>query len=163
MSLNTLKEPVFYLDPDPVSGCSHRFIEMAFFNEELSAYTTPGGQTLEALQTRYPGLKVGDFDEVMLANEMFYREQAVCEIDEPTYIEALECLPPLDWVRKGYAESFKMSERITGNTTWIYCRHGERFFRFYGDVRSSWSTIIGRLEEGIRVIDEAKAEVGQQT
>lgn len=161
MTLNQFKEPVFFLDPDRQTGQSHRIIDQAIFNEKVQAYTTYGGQTLEAMQARYPGLKVGDFDDIMSAKEAFYRELGVYEIDEETFMDALECLPPLDWVRKGYVESFKLSELITGNIAWIYCRLGTRFFRFYDNVSLSWEGIALRLDKGIQEIDAAKAAAAQ--
>lgn len=161
MSLNQFKEPVFYLDPDRQSGQSHRFIDQAYFNEKAQAYTSYGGLTLETMQCRYPGLKVGDFNDIMRAKESFYRELGVYEIDEETFMDALECLPPLDWTRKGYAEAFKLSELITGNIAWIYCRQGKRYFRFYDDVSLNWEGIAARLDKGIQEIDAAKAAAAQ--
>lgn len=157
MSLNHYNEPVFFLDPDRQSGLSHRIIDQAIFDQKIQAYTTYSGQTLEAMQVRYPGLKVGDFNDIMRAKEAFYRELGVYEIDEETFMDALECLPPLDWVRKGNAEAFKLSELICGNIAWIYCRLGKRFFRFYDSVSLNWEGIARRLEQGIQEIDAAKA------
>lgn len=161
MSVTKFNEPVFYLDPDRQSGQSHRIIDQAFFNEEAQVYTTYSGQTIEAMQDRYPGLKVGDFNDLMRAKEAFYRELGVYEIDEETFMDALECLPPLDWQRKGHVESFKLSELITGNIAMIYCRLGKRFFRFYDDVKLNWEGVARRLDKGIQEIDAAKAAAAQ--
>lgn len=157
MSVTKFNEPVFYLDPDRQSGQAHRIIDQAIFNEQAQVYTTYSGQTIEAMQARYPGLKVGDFNDLMRAKEAFYRELGVYEIDEETFMDALECLPPLDWQRKGQAESFKFSELITGNIAMIYCRLGKRFFRFYDDVALNWEGVARRLDKGVQEIAAAKA------
>lgn len=157
MSLNTHKEPVFYIDADKASGESHRFIENAVFDAETQAYKTPGGRSFEAMQALYPGLQVGDFDTIMKAKEAFYREQDIYEIDEEAYTSALECLPPVDWCRIVGGESFKMSERLFGNVTSIFCSRGQRYFRFYDDIRLNQEAIMQRLDQGIRAIDTAKA------
>jgi hypothetical protein len=162
MSTSKHKDPIFFLDPDRETGQAHRIIDHAVFSETAQAYTTHAGQTLEAMQERYPGLKVGDFDDIMRARESFYRELGVYEIDEETFMDALECLPPLDWVRKGYIESFKLSELITGNIAWIYCRVGSRFFRFYDEVSLSPEGIARRLDKGIQAIAAATAVAAQQ-
>lgn len=157
MSHKTYKDPVFFLEPDKNSGEPHRLIAMAVFDPDREEYTTSGGQTLHEMHGTYPGIQVGDFDEVILAKEAFYRERGVYEIDETSFNEALNSLPPMDWVRKGGVESFKLSEFIAGNIVWIYCRVGERYFRFYDSYRLNSDGISQRLEKGIQEVDAVKA------
>lgn len=157
MSQTQFREPVFFIDADKATGQSHRIIDQAVFNEESQAYTSFGGKSLADMQVSYPGLQVGEFDEVLLAKEEFYRHQGIFEIDEEAFMDALECLPPVDWKRVGEIESFKLSERLTGNITSIFCRKGQRYFRFYDLITLDSAGIARRLDKGIEEIEAAKS------
>ena len=86
-------------------------------------------QDLTELAKKYPGLAVGKADDVREQIENCLRTQpAPCT--EADWMEALECLPPLDWTRRGGGESFKMSERLSGRMTNIYVRFDGRFWSF---------------------------------
>lgn len=161
MTQDIFKEPVFFIDADKATGQSHRVIETAVFDEATQTYKTPGGATAQAMQARYPGLKVGEFDTVLKDKEDFYRDMGIFEIDEDTFIEALECMPPTDWIRTLGGETFKICERLTGNITTIYCRKGDRFFRFYDDIALKQDGVILRLEQGIQALEAARAAAVQ--
>jgi hypothetical protein len=94
--------------------------------EERGAYSR---ETLAELAKRYPTVTVGDLDEVSrIKEEMMRSDPEPCT--EEQFWEALECLPPVDWVRKGGGESFKMAERLSGCMTRIYARSGDRYWSF---------------------------------
>lgn len=156
MSNNTYKDPVFFLEPDKESGQSHRLIAMAVFDPASQMFKTSGGQTLQEMQLKYPGLKVGDFDAVIESKEAFYRGQGVVEIDAATFKHALGSLPPLGWARKKQFEAFKVSEFVAGNIVWIYCRWKDRYFRFYDSHFIRSGDIMRRLANHIRAVDSAK-------
>lgn len=58
------------------------------------------------------------------------------EITQEQWDYALNVLPPVSWRNDGSAESFKISERLTGAITAIYVRLNERHFTFNDDIRT---------------------------
>jgi hypothetical protein len=65
--------------------------------------------------------------------EDHYRTDPV-EIDAEKWNYALCVLPPVAWHHTGSGESFKMSERLTGNITAIYVQLAQRYFTFNDSI-----------------------------
>jgi hypothetical protein len=102
-------------------------------------------QERSELAKRYPGLEEGEADAVREQIEKCLRTEPVpCAEDEWT--EALECLPPLGWVRRGGGESFKMSERLSGRMTHIYVRYDGRCWTFVDTDDLSHFDIMNRVK-----------------
>lgn len=68
----------------------------------------------------------------------------VSEITRDRYWDMLECLPPVAWNRNGSDESFKMSERTSGNITAIFCRLGDSYYTLEDDMRTPHAEIVRR-------------------
>lgn len=66
--------------------------------------------------------------------EDHHRSEPV-EIDAEKWDYALNVLPPVAWHHTSNGESFKMSERLTGNITAIYVTLNKRYFTFNDSIR----------------------------
>jgi hypothetical protein len=115
------------------------------------------GETLEQLQKEYPGTQLMDIDAADAMVEKAKHEKYVygpIEITEERFTEMLEILPPVGWKRSAGSQSFKMSERMTGNLTAIFCEIGGRYFELCDDTRNSHEWIVRQCQQ---VIDSGKA------
>lgn len=73
------------------------------------------------------GYELVHADEMIRRSEAYYTSDVV-EIDEDRWWEALEVLPPGDWVRTGESESFYCIEFLSGRVTAHYVRIGEKYY-----------------------------------
>jgi len=103
-------------------------------------------KTLAETQAEYDGAEVWDFDKA-IEHKQNEAKTAPKEISAERFEEMLYVLPPVGWKNEGGAESFKMSERWSGNITGIYCRIGERFFEFLDDISLSHDAICKRCKD----------------
>jgi len=97
------------------------------------------GETFEAVLARLnSNLKDGEpvfqvltiddaADQIEEINRVQYCEPWK-EIDEETWWDALEVLPPEKWQTVGGVELFRMMEYLTGSITAHYARLGSRYF-----------------------------------
>lgn len=81
----------------------------------------------EQLSEKYPGIGL-ETQDGFTKQLVDYHRSPVTEIDEESFIRALEVLPPEEWVHDSIGESFKMSEHLTGPVTNVYARMGKRYF-----------------------------------
>ena len=81
-------------------------------------------QTLDEMKTRYPDAEYIKFDDAIRIMEENHC-RPVQETTEAHFWEMLEVLPPAGWKQEANCESFKLSERWSGNITNIYARIGE--------------------------------------
>lgn len=79
------------------------------------------GESLPQLRRRYEGARLSASAQYRQAQEDAYRS-APQPCSEQAFLEALECLPPLDWKSRNGIESFKMSEFYCDGITTIYAR-----------------------------------------
>lgn len=84
------------------------------------------------------------FDEAWSRHETAAKTDPV-EITPERYLDALNVLPPVSWRNDGPAESFKLSERLTGNITSIYVRLEDRYFSFNDDIRTPHTACVERV------------------
>lgn len=91
-------------------------------------------QTLEQIRLKEPQAAIADEATVIAAQEAASTTDAV-EITEDDYHDALDALPPSDYVLVGRTSSFKMSEHLRGRITAVYCHINGRYFSF-DDVAS---------------------------
>lgn len=98
-------------------------------DEAGAIYGLYSGQSLADLNRRYPGAKVTAIDEYTQAHDAALIT-APRPISAEDYQQALEVLPPLDWVRRGDFECFKFVERYSGSITNLYARLGNRYWTF---------------------------------
>jgi hypothetical protein len=102
-------------------------------------------QDRDELSKLHPGLLEDDSSVVRLQIENCLRtEPTPCSEDE--WIDSLECLPPVDWVRRGGGESFKMSERISGRMTKIFARFDSRCWSFVDTGDLTHFEIMNRVK-----------------
>ncbi len=98
-------------------------------------------EDLAAIQKRYPGAVIMSYDEYETK-----RENALItsthEISEERFRYMLEVLPPVSWVSGGGSESFKLSERTSGNITAICCRIKDKFFEFQNVITMQHDAIV---------------------
>lgn len=100
-------------------------------------------ETLEQMRVRYPDAILGELGPVAAASEDMFRSPPV-EIDEDRWMEMLEVLPPVNWVCDSEGESFKLSERTSGNITAIFARIGERYFEMQDSAFMKHEQIIAK-------------------
>lgn len=73
----------------------------------------------------------------------------VREISAETFDDALNVLPPEDWVHARGGQSFKISERIAGSVTAIYVNLQGRYFQFDDHIRTPHEECLKRAAEFI--------------
>lgn len=105
---------------------------------------TYSGETLEEIKLRYPNVVVMDIDAFRTLREDAAKSTPV-QISEESYFDALECLPPLDFVHRGGAESFKMVERYVGRITSVYARIGTTYWSFNDVDTITHQEILARI------------------
>jgi hypothetical protein len=89
-------------------------------------------ETLDQLAQRYPGVVIGEEDSFIEQQERALSTQPE-EIIEAEYHAAMSGpWPPLVWQLGDGVESFKGSEPVEENVTFIYARKGSRYWRFRG-------------------------------
>lgn len=89
------------------------------------------GETQTQIELRFPNVCIMTCDEFRALEEDAYCSAPVL-IDRDAFLDKLGCLPPLKWNNRGHAETFMMSEFMTGRITGIYCRLGNAYFSFFG-------------------------------
>lgn len=107
-----------------------------------------GRKTAAEIEKEYPGAIVMNWEKAAKAKENHWKSP-VEEIDEEKYWYFLECLPPVGWVQKDGAETFKMSERLSGNITGIYAKVDDRYFTFNDSIFTKHEEIMTRVMEFI--------------
>lgn len=104
------------------------------------------GQTIEGVRERYPTIELGEFEAYQAQSEAMLRSDPT-PCTEEHFTSALECLPPLNWIKAFGYESFKMSERLSGRMTSIYVRSDDGCFYSFVDLDSMrHSDIIARVQ-----------------
>lgn len=66
-------------------------------------------------------------------------------IDESHFHEMLNIMPPRDWRRDGYGESFKLSELVTGRIGSIFVQIDDRHFTFQDVVTTPHAECCARV------------------
>lgn len=94
-----------------------------------------GRKTLEEIHQQHPDAQLMGWTEYNRLHNIYWTSDPI-EITEEQFSDALECLPPVRWTNTPEGESFKMSERLSGNITGIYCRIESRFFCFNGPINT---------------------------
>lgn len=105
-----------------------------------------GGRTLAQMRDEYPGVVEADFDTVVAEQDAHWLRPPV-RITHERFIEMLEVLPPEDWQHHSGGESFKLSERTSGNVTMIFCRIGEDYYELQDRVTLTHAQILAKCEE----------------
>jgi hypothetical protein len=107
------------------------------------------GNTLEEIQQRYPGAQRMEKQAAYIAYDEAMRTKYVKSpivISAEEFDNALNVLPPMNWVRKVGTESFKISEFLTGNITSIYARIGDTFYGLADDANLTHDQIIDKCK-----------------
>ena len=66
-------------------------------------------------------------------------------IDKSQFIDMLDVLPPVRWVRNAVVETFQISEKITYNITSIYGRIGEVYMTYDGPCNASQQEVEAKF------------------
>ena len=104
------------------------------------------GETLEEIRNRYPDAEYTEFESAYTIIQNSHK-RGVTETTKEEFWEMLEVLPPTGWKTGDSCESFKMSERWSGNITDIYARIGNRYFTIRDDIRTTHEAIITRCKK----------------
>ena len=122
------------------------FVDIAI-NVDGVVLSSLSRETHDQLALRYPGVVVGNMDDVLANQKMqeaSFKSQPV-EITEDRYIKAMEVLPPFGLVSRWNEESFKMYNLIYGNITEIYLRIGKRYFCFKDEFSMRHDEIVAKI------------------
>ena len=135
-----MSEKVFY-SPATIS-----IIDFAKENELGELVSEFSQEPIELIQMRYPGAIVCSLDEAIANKENAFTTSPV-EITKETFIDMLECLPPLGWERGLNSESFKMCEFTSGKITSIYARINKRYFHLSDVFNLKHEEIMKKIED----------------
>lgn len=121
MKLSRYKDGLWgYAKPDAVY-----FKDLAVQDEDGNRYSAHF--TTSEADLLAEGYELVHVDEMIRRSEEHYTSDVV-EIDEDRWMDALEVLPPGDWIRTGDAESFYCAEFLSGNVTAQYVRLGSKHY-----------------------------------
>jgi hypothetical protein len=104
-----------------------------------------GGRTMEEMRDEYPGVELDTLAHYAETADSAWRT-APSEIDRERWYEMLEVLPPVGWTRDGNTESFKLSERTSGNITAVFARVGSHYYEMQDDITLTHAEIIQRVQ-----------------
>lgn len=113
------------------------------------------GRTLEDLRAEYPDVSIEEFEVAYKAIESCFIKP-VRPVSAEQFIEALEVMPPLNWVRTEDSESFKSMEMTYGNVTRIWVRVGDHYFSL-SDRRTL--THVQILQKVVSYLESLEEEV----
>lgn len=106
-----------------------------------------GGRREPEILAEYPDAIRCTLDEASVKSYEA-RRSAPKRITRERYWQMLECLFPEDWQGGGTdAESFKLSERTSGEVTQIFCRLGEAYYELLDTYRMRHTEIVRRCRE----------------
>lgn len=133
-----------------------QYIDEAIKQSDGSYLGRFSGKTLEQMRERYPTIAIADVKDIeVLREEMLRSEPVPCT--EEQFNDALECLPPVDWINAAGYETFKLEERFSGRITDIYVRSGEFFYSFKDIDTLTHSEIIERVQQSKHFGQKASA------
>lgn len=116
---------------DPATGRIYTFMLVSPSGELVSAWGRETLPELVALGRVSPEAQILPQDEAFALSDAADR-QRLCRGPEPItperFDELLNCLPPQRWHRGESAESFRLSEAITGDIYTFAIRLGDKFF-----------------------------------
>lgn len=112
----------------------------------LSMYSQ---NTPEMVKERYPDAILIHVSEAILIMEEANIDKVAKPISKEQFWDALECLPPQNWVRREFTESFKMCEYLTGQITSIYVRIGKEYFTFHDRASMTHDQIVAKTRAGM--------------
>ena len=107
-----------------------------------------GGQTEEEIKAE-SGAILMFFDDAVRALTAAERSKYVKpprRVTKEDFWHALEVLPPYRWRREGGAESFHVSERITGNLVDWYVRIGEEYWHLVESATTDHGFLVDRVK-----------------
>lgn len=108
------------------------------------------GATEDQLRHQYPMLERRELDEVVVSQENHLRTRPEM-IPEDSWMDALEALPPLNWVRTHDRESFAFAERYAGRITTLYARVGNTYWKFMDICTLTHTDIIDRVSQEMQL------------
>ena len=126
--------PVFYVPGKP------GIIDLAILHNGLQVGQY-SGETIDQMAIRHPGVALGELGPVCEQSENYFRHAPV-KITRERFFEMLEVLPPVGWIHEGNAESFKLSERTSGNITAIFAAVAGQYFEMSDSIFMSHAKIV---------------------
>lgn len=118
------------------------------------------GESEDQIRMRYQNLERMSVDELVEEQEGRLRTAPEL-ITEEDWTNALEVLPPCNWVQVGNVESFAFAERYSGRITTLYARVGKTHWRFMDVCTLEHKDIIERVELAIQSATARECESGQ--
>ncbi len=114
---------------------------------QTSVYKTP----VEEYLKNHPGSVLISYDEFAAKQTEIENREFLTpwkEIDEETWTEKLEILPPEKWQQCGeHREAFRMMEYYTGNITDHFFKIGKRYFSALRRTSQSYAEMTGEIKK----------------
>lgn len=107
-------------------------------------------ESLEEIKQKYPDAIQMDFDAAIKTLQDALVSKNITEIKKDEFIEALNVLPPSQWVRNIQTESFKSPERLSGSITAIYVRIGKKYYYFNDYFYIKHDALVAKVLESIK-------------
>ena len=104
-----------------------------------------GQQTFAQVVSQYPDVIKISLERAAALHDAVYLDEPIKRITEEDWDYALNVLPPMKWRNGSGAETFMMSERLSGDITRIYTRIGDEYFRFNGRTSMTHDEIATRV------------------
>lgn len=117
--------------------------------QEVGLHT---GQSVQSMQERYADAQCADLAAAHEVIEAQY-VSGVEEIDEDSYIESLEVLPPVAMRTVGNTQSFKLSERRYGRVTLICAKEGRRYFKFHDLITMPHEEVMAKVRKHLKAMN----------
>lgn len=108
-------------------------------------------KTREELEAEYGTLEVIDTEEAARRTDAA-ATTGPREITSEDFQDALEVLPPMRWINRGGAESFRISEAISGTVHGAYVRIGERYFTLAQPLRVTHDELVAKVREAFPAV-----------
>ena len=116
---------------------------------------TWSGETIDQLRKSFPNAQAGTIEEFSVAVRESYRRPPQ-RITEEEWMDALESLPPMRWVRSNGFESFCFMEAITCNIHSIYARLGDTYWHMADDIQECTPEAV---EDAVREAAQPSGEL----
>ena len=113
-------------------------------------------ETLEQVRERHPGAVIETLDTIDRNHDENVRE-APNRITAERWDYSLNVLPPVRWIRESGAETFHISELVSGSMANILCRVGDVFYEMVDNVTLNHREIIAMCLESDEMTAEEQA------
>lgn len=100
--------------------------------------------------------------EEILNGETEHYKQGPELITADAFMHALEVLPPDNWIRAGWTESFRMPEAHRGLLNWHYVRIGDKHYELLQRRGTPHRDLVALVEAALAAAAQGVADAGNE-